>query len=528
VDIPGKLTVKTASTMKYHIQMLSTYNKYIFLGILLFLSANSLLAQNTIGGKAVQVPEAEVNRQSAFLDAERERILSQYDKAIALYKKFLYNNDKEDAAWYGLARSYEAKEEMSNAIESAQKALTLAPDNQWYSIYLGDLYEKTGRTKDAIKIYEGLTKRFPNTPEFYQQLAYLAVRSGDPQTGLKSLERLEKITGISEKTSESKHLIYIGLNDNKKAAAELQKLADAYPRELDYRLRLARFYEAIGDTNGARRTYEEVLRYDPDNGTARLALAGTTTKSKDPGASARRKELEPLFANPTVPIDDKIKELLPIFGELSKNNNPALAQDLVALSSLLEKAHPNDPKAWSCSGDALYFSDQSKAALEKYKKCISLNPNVFTVWENTMTILHSQSNWAELATTAEKAMEAFPNKPASYLHYGAAATELGKLEDALSALQQAELMVGNNTRLQIELADQIGVTCTRKKDYPAAIAAFEKALSAGGDKSARLMEHYGDALYHSGDAAKAQQMWQKAAAIQKNPALEQKISSGKI
>jgi len=512
------------------IYFLITTRQHIILFFVLLLLSGRTQAQNTIGGKAVQVPEAEVNRQSAFLDAERERILMQYDKAITLYKKFLYDNEKEDAAWYGLARCYEAKGDLSNALETAQKALEISPENQWYAIYIGELYESSGRIKDAVRIYEGLTKRFPNTPEFYQQLAYLSVRAGEPQAGIKALERLEKLTGVNEKTIESKHLIYIGLNDHKKAAAELLKLADAYPSRLEYRHRLAQFYEAVNDVNAARRTYEDILRRNPNDPAAQLALAGTIGKTNSNGNSSgsRRGELEKLFANPDVAIDGKIKELLPMFGELSKGNNPALTQDLVALSSLLEKAHPTDPKAWSCSGDALYFSEQPKAALEKYKKCISLNPTVFTVWENTMTILRDQADWNELALTAEKAMEAFPNKPVSYLFYGTAATEKGKLDDALSVLQQAELMATNNARLRVELADQIGVTLTRKKDYSAAIASFEKGSSAGGDKNPALLEHYGDALYYSGDPAKAQQMWQKAAAIQKNPALEQKISSGKL
>lgn len=489
-----------------------------------------LTAQNTIGGKAVQVPEAEVAKQSAFLDAERERLLGQYDKAIGLYKKFLYDNERIDAAWYGLARCQEAKEDMAAALESVQKAIAIDPANQWYAIYLGDLYEKSGRTKDAVRVYEGLVKRFPETPEFYQQLAYLCVRSGDPQNGLKALEKLEKLAGITEQTTQSRHLIYVGLRDYKKAAAELQKLADAYPTEPQYRHRLAQFYETIGDVAAARRTYEDILRRYPEDPAARLALAGNIAqKETRPAAdAARRAELEKLFANPVLSIDDKIKELLPLFAILSKGKDAAVSQQLIQLSSLLEKAHPADPKAWSCSGDALYFSDQPAAALEKYRKCISLQPNVFTVWENTMLILRDAANWEELYTVSEKAMEAFPNKPLSYIYHATAATEKGRLEEALSVLQQADLMTANNPRLRIEWADQTGATLLRKKDYAGAVAIYEKHLTAGGDKNPIFLEHYGDALYHQADAAKAMQMWQKAAAIQKSPGLEQKIASGRL
>jgi tetratricopeptide (TPR) repeat protein len=75
------------------------------------LGFSCLSAQNTIGGNKVIVPEAEVKRQSEFLEAEKERLLAHYDKAIERYDKFLYDNPEVDAAWYGLARCYAAKED---------------------------------------------------------------------------------------------------------------------------------------------------------------------------------------------------------------------------------------------------------------------------------------------------------------------------------------------------------------------------------------------------------------------------------
>ncbi len=75
-------------------------------------------AQNTIGGQAKIVPEAEADRQSAFVDAERERILGHHDKAVGLYKKFVYDNPGNSAAWYGLSRSYFAQNDLANAMDA--------------------------------------------------------------------------------------------------------------------------------------------------------------------------------------------------------------------------------------------------------------------------------------------------------------------------------------------------------------------------------------------------------------------------
>ncbi|MCS7037467.1 MAG: hypothetical protein NZM41_12435, partial [Saprospiraceae bacterium] len=49
--------------------------------LLIPLGVPSGLAQNTFQGAAKRVPESEVSRQSAFIEAELERQLGHYDKA---------------------------------------------------------------------------------------------------------------------------------------------------------------------------------------------------------------------------------------------------------------------------------------------------------------------------------------------------------------------------------------------------------------------------------------------------------------
>lgn len=485
----------------------------------------SLSAQNTIGGQAITVPEKEVDRQSAFVNAERERLLGHFDKAIELYKKFTYDNPDVGAAWYGLARTYVSKDDPANALDAISKAVEKEPANEWYQIYLADIYEKTGRTKDALKVYENLTKRFPYTVEFWDKQAYLAVLSGDPKGGLQALERVEKIRGISEETSMEKHLIYVGMGDDKKAAAELQKLADAYPAHIEYRHRLAEYYETMGDKANARKVYEDILRRAPNDPVAKLAVMEKGNNSSD---AAYLASLKPLFSDPKVSIDAKIKEVLPFFPKLGAGNDAALTQNLLELGGLVEKAHPDDPKAWSLSGDLFYHANRPADALERYRRCIKLNPTVFSVWENTLDILNQQKNYDEMLRFSEQAMDAFPNQPKAYYYYGVAATEKGKYDDAISQLQQAVLMTGNNFALRLEIQDQTGLALLGKKDFAAAAGHYEEILSKGGDKHPGILEHYGDALFQKGERSAAVEFWKKANAMRKSAELERKIGEGRL
>lgn len=457
-----------------------------YLVLLTLCISTFISAQNTIGGVKTTVPESEVKRQSAFLNAEREFLLGRWDKALEAYKAFLFENPEYDAAWYGLSRTYAAKKDLVNALDAIAKAVEKGPGNQWYLLYQADLFEKAGRTKDALATFETLVKLFPETPEFYEKLAYLAVLNEDPKRGLKALDKLEQFTGITENNTPKKHLIYVGLGDNKKAAEEYRKLANAYPKNVRYRYQLADFYERLGDKVNARKTWEEIAQRFPDDPLARISLAEQQGGGSDAQYLA---SIRPLFADPKVPIDAKVKELLPFLTKIAGGKDAALTQNILELGALLEKTHPDEAKTWSVSGDILYLSNRSAEALERYRRCIELNPNVFSVWDNSLSILLEQKNYSEAERLAEKAIDVFPNQPKSYLQYAAAAIALSHFDAALSQLNQALLMAGNNPTLRAEILD----------------------LS-------------GDAQMGKGDKAKAKELWTKAFDLSKNPAVQEKIN----
>ncbi len=493
-------------------------------GIATGISPVPVFAQNTIGGVKTSIPEAEVDRQSLFLMAERERLLNHNDKALERYKKFTYDNPNIDAGWYGLARTHAALKDFPNALEAIGKSVALAPENQWYSIFQADLFEKVGRLSEAIVVYENLIKRFPETPEFFEQLAYLSLQNEDPKRALKALDKWEDLVGINEEIVFKKHVVYVGLGDLKKAAAELKKLSDAFPNELKYRQDLAEFYDKIGDKTSANAAYAEILRRDPDNVKARMALAGKQANSDSDKLNA----LRPLIADPAVPIDDKVKAIMPYFQKMEAGADPALSQNLLEIAVLLEKSHPEEAKAWSLSGDLFYHANKPVEALERYRRCLGLNPSVFAVWDNTLTLLAIQKQYDEMLSTAERAIDAFPNQPKAYFYYGAAANIKGRSDDAIAQLEQGLLMTANNPALRLDLTDQIGLALLGKKDFAAAITRLEQSLPKGGDQHPGILEHLGDALSLHGDAAKALEYWKKANTIRRSPGLEQKISSGKL
>jgi tetratricopeptide (TPR) repeat protein len=247
-------------------------------------------------------------------------------------------------------------------------------------------------------------------------------------------------------------------------------------------------------------------------------------KSKNSGDAAYLQSLLPVFQDPAVNVDAKVKQVLPYLPKLEKGDDASLAAALLELGTAAEKAHPDEPKAWSLSADLLYLANRPAEALTRYKKCISLKPKAFSVWDNALTILADQQQAAEMLPLAEKAMDAFPNQPKAYYWYAVAANLLGRPDDALAQIEQANLMAAGNPTLRLDLADQAGVALLAKRDAAAAVTRFEQALALPNATShPGLQEHYGDALAARGDRSKALEAWKKAYALRKSPALEQKI-----
>ena len=276
-----------------------------FLIVFLLLGLGAKLnAQNTVFGEAKIVPEVEVSRQSDFIDAEKEQLLGNYDKAIELFKKFLYDNPDNDVAWYCLAKTYIAQKNYGDALDAIGKAILGDPGNEWYRITQADVLQVQGKNKEAADVYEELIKKQPNTPDFYKQLAYLQVLTGNPKDGLKTLDKLETLIGLTEEIASKKHVIYLGLGDEKKAAAEIQKLIDVYPTKIAYRHKLAEFYDATGNTAAARKVYEQVLIIEPNDPVAKMATLDRPQAGSD---AANLLALKPVFSDPSISIDAKIK-----------------------------------------------------------------------------------------------------------------------------------------------------------------------------------------------------------------------------
>lgn len=477
--------------------------RYLKYGVLLLVfTFSSFLAE-----AQQRYSESDVNLEKVFIEANREKLLENYDKAETLYKEVLKRDRNNHAAAYELARIYDLKTEEDRAIKSIKTAIEIAPENTWYHKFLADVYQKIGRHNEAAEVYAALVELEPHEEHYYFKWAYLLVRANEIDKAVKVYDALEKRIGISEEIARRKHSLYLGSGNSKKAARELERLVDAFPQIVSYRHILADFYEQIGEKDEAKSVYKDILALDANDVKASLALAGN---GKNRDELQYIESLKPIFSQSDVDLDLKISRLFPFITKVADTQDKELATAALELTQILEGIHTEEAKVFSAAGDLLYHSNQLEAAYDKYKQTLQLDETVFSVWENTLYIQLELKNYEALAKDSELAMDVFPNKALVYYLNGLALNELGKNKDALDALEQALMMAGRDGRMQFDVQSRLGQVFNALKRYDEADAALDAAMQLNGD-APELLNNYSFMLAErNSDLAKAKTMAEKA------------------
>jgi tetratricopeptide (TPR) repeat protein len=392
------------------------------------------------------VSEEEIKIQELFLEATREKLLGNWEKAAEGFEEVLRKSPGNPAAAYELARICKAQGQADKALQYARQAVASDPGNKWYKFYLAERYQEDNQDLAAAQLYRELSKTDPDQTEYPLQEAYFLVRAGQAREAIAVYDALEKRTGPTEELSRHKHTLYAGMGDYRKAARELERLATAYPDKPAYLHLLATFYAQIGDPDRAMSTYRDILEKFPEDARARTAVS---KQEKGGNIITWLQSLQPLFDNPDVDIDTKIKEILPTVNRLAETPDASLGNSLLGLTLTLTRVHPGQAKAHAVLGDILYHTGEPDKALQAYRKTLDLDPSVWSVWEQVLHLLLESCRWTELAGTGEAALEVFPNQGLAELACGIGWNYTGRQADARSALEQALVLTRKQPDLQV-------------------------------------------------------------------------------
>jgi tetratricopeptide (TPR) repeat protein len=226
--------------------------------------------------KAVQAAETVLNGDETNLNARMIRAsglinLKDYDRARQELTTVLRMYPGANNARYQLAQLNLLERRYAEA-ESGFQTLLQANDPRGLPGLL-EAKVQEGHWDQAIEFVDGLLKKSPDRPEYRAALATIYARAG------KNTESAVQYQTLIDKNPKSPDL-YLRLGESKVrlgdfagAIAAFLKARELAPDDVAARLDLGLVYDHTGRYEEARKLYEEVVKLQPDNGTALNNLA---------------------------------------------------------------------------------------------------------------------------------------------------------------------------------------------------------------------------------------------------------------
>ena len=185
--------------------------------------------------------------------------------AIQHFENALKAMPDDAASMFELSEQYVKAGRVDAAFEMIKDAVSIDLDNKWYQMRLARFYRNFEEYDDFIKVYERLTKRYPEDVDMLSELIEVYLIAGKFDEALDKLTLLEKEIGEHPLIGEQRVEIYKRQGKTKNVIAELQKMIEADPDNTRYYNMLAKYYMDNGKEKDAITLYEQIKVIDPND-----------------------------------------------------------------------------------------------------------------------------------------------------------------------------------------------------------------------------------------------------------------------
>lgn len=497
--------------------MHSTRYRYLFSYIFLFF-VSFLLAQDDH-----RKSESEFKIQDRFVKVKLLQTAGKKVEALKLLDSIRREVPTNATVHFELARMHFDNKDYNLTESNLATAIKLSPDNIWFRSFEVDYLKAVGRVEDAIKTLRYLSGLQPKNSEFYNRIVEFQIKNRDLDAALMTLDQKEKNIGWSAANTLKRAEILDNAGKINEAVNVVNTLVTRFPNDTKYLRLIVNMLHANDKIAESEPYLRKILDIDPNDSDAKLGLILLNKKSLN--KNDYLVTLHPLINNADVPLDAKIKELLPFVEKHAASGDTVLGRQLTDLCDKLVIAHPNEAKAHAIYGDILKNEGNTTSAIRQYEKTLSLNKNIFAVWEQLMYCLDDVDNHQRLHEVALEAIDYFPNQAISYYFAGKSLLGSNDTKKVIGFLDEASMISAGNPNIESRVLTVKGLMAFNQKDYKKASEWADNALTISGDKNADATELKGDIAAISNDNKNALQFYQKAISLGgKVSRLEQKIN----
>ena len=453
-----------------------------------------------------------------FLEAMTEREKGNDAAAFEMLRHCLEIKPEASEAYYFLAHYYLKMKLNDKALEAFKKASQLEPDNVNYLETLAQMYLQSQDLKSATETFEKLSKAEPEREDVLGILVQLY--SEDKEHYAKAiaiLNKMEELDGMNERISYSKADLYWKMNNGKAAVAEMKKLADQYPYDLNYRNSYADMLLANDQDKKAFDIYRDILKEEPGNSKVLMSLR-TYFQAKGNTTAADSTTINILTAS-NATTDEKLYILRQEVME--SENNGGDSTKVIRLFERTIDAKDSDPGIGLLYASYMELKKMPKENINRIlKEVLDKAPDNASARLQLIADAWDRKDLDSVVALCAAARQYNPDQMAFYYYHGMALIQQDKDEEALNTFKNGITVINENSSPVIvaDFYSIMGDLLHEKGEVEQAYAAYDSCLQWRPDNLGCLNNYAYFLSEDGGDLSKAELMSYKTIKAEpKNP-----------
>ena len=424
------------------------------------MSLNASTQAETLLGKAVALaPKNNAARRLLVVAYLRN---GQADKALAALKPVLEASDSDAQALTLAGQAYAARGDTKRAEQFQAQAASLQPNDMRLKTAwaIGNLAKgKAGALAELQKLAGQ-----DNCTDADTALISALVQRGDKHAALKAVDSLALKRPNSPLPDYLRGRLAQWRNDDTVAKAAFERAVVKDPNYMPAQAILADMEVADGNAGAAKARFEAMHKRDPKKIDALLALAQLANNTEGSAQEVRRWLDEAVKAQPENPIP----RLTLIDTLMLQNDKGGALQAAQAAAAVL----PDNPDVLLRLGKSLQATGDLNRAASAFSRAVTLSPRPAEALMQLASVQMAMGNASLANVNVKKAMELAPN----FLPAQVAAIDLAlKQNQPAMAIAVAKGIQTQRPKEAVGFGME-GDIYANQKDYPAAIAAYRRAL----------------------------------------------------
>ena len=387
--------------------------------------------------------------QELFYEALKQKGIENYDRSVDALLKCIELDNSVPVLYYELGKNYMKLKNFGAAEDALKKAVSKAPDNEWFLDALYGFYMEQSEFGKAIKTVKQLVKFHT---DYKENLAALYVKTKEYKDALKILDELDAEFGISVERDFMRNQIYEATGRKKDQIKNLEARVEDDPDKESNYLQLIFRYSENNEQEKAFETAKELLKINPNSQIVHLALYKFYLD--DNNAEKAIESMKIVVKSPEIKPEAKLKVLTDFVQFVG--NNPQYEADLVEATTLVDNS--NSSKTLTELGQYYLAKSNKPKALEYFESALKIDEENFNVLRNVLLLYIDLQKFNLAEKKSYEVIQKYPAQPLFYLINGVALNQLNQPKKAADVLETGLDFIIDDNKMEIDFYNQLSIS----------------------------------------------------------------------